>query len=78
MQCDVAHWEKQVDIFNAAVSLWGRIDYVFSNAGVGERVWLPTVTPQSGEFVKPDLTVCNYFILANGSLSQTEIVLTWK
>ena len=57
MESDVSHWERQVEIFTAVVSRWERVDYVFANAGIGERVWLPTSTPKEGLFVKPDLTV---------------------
>jgi hypothetical protein len=30
---------------------------MFANAGIGERVWLPSQTAKEGEYVKPDLTV---------------------
>jgi NAD(P)-dependent dehydrogenase (short-subunit alcohol dehydrogenase family) len=54
---DVSIWENQVAVFETLVKRWGRIDYVFANAGVGERVWLPSHTPKEGEFVKPNLMV---------------------
>jgi NAD(P)-dependent dehydrogenase (short-subunit alcohol dehydrogenase family) len=54
---DITIWEHQVEAFHTVIGKWGRVDYVFANAGVGERVWLPTITPADGEFSKPDLSV---------------------
>ncbi|KAK5013753.1 hypothetical protein LTR39_003497 [Cryomyces antarcticus] len=55
-QVDVMDWEQQLSAFKQAVDEFGRIDYVYPIAGIGERAWLPN-DPKAKEFVKPDLTV---------------------
>jgi len=52
---DVSNWESQVEVFNKAITRWGRIDYVFANGGIGEQLWLPNTPPKEG-FVKPNLS----------------------
>jgi NAD(P)-dependent dehydrogenase (short-subunit alcohol dehydrogenase family) len=55
---DITIWEQQVEVFKKAVQRWGRVDYLFANAGVGERVWVPNTTSSlEGEYIKPDLSV---------------------
>jgi NADP-dependent 3-hydroxy acid dehydrogenase YdfG len=40
-RCDVTEWEDNVDIVDAALQAYGRIDVVFANAGFGaKRGWL--------------------------------------
>ena len=36
LQCNVANWESQVDIFEATIAKFGKIDIVVQNAGVAE------------------------------------------
>jgi NAD(P)-dependent dehydrogenase (short-subunit alcohol dehydrogenase family) len=36
LQCNVANWESQVDIFEATIAKFGKIDIVVPNAGVAE------------------------------------------
>jgi NAD(P)-dependent dehydrogenase (short-subunit alcohol dehydrogenase family) len=57
MVADVADWDQQVRVFRAAVVKYGRVDYVFANAGIGERVWLPSAVATEEDFVRPDLRV---------------------
>lgn len=55
---DVTSWESQVSAFSRAVTQFGRVDYVFPIAGIGENDWL--VEPSSSEpamFEKPNLDV---------------------
>jgi NAD(P)-dependent dehydrogenase (short-subunit alcohol dehydrogenase family) len=54
---NVADWEQQVKAFEAAISEFGRIDYVYPVAGVGERPWTPHHSDPKSGFVKPDLSV---------------------
>ena len=54
---DAADWNSQAKAFTQAVSAFGRLDYVYGIAGVGERRWLPQNTANSGQFERPDLTV---------------------
>ena len=54
---DVVDWDQQVKAFEAAVSEFGRIDYVYPIAGIGERPWTPHHKGPKDAFVKPDLTV---------------------
>lgn len=53
---DVADWDSQEKAFSQAVAEFGRIDYVYPIAGIGERRWLPN-NPTAKGFEKPDLTV---------------------
>ena len=54
---DTADWNSQAKAFAQAVAQFGRIDYVYPIAGIGERVWTPNDPTQSSGFEKPDLTV---------------------
>lgn len=56
VEVDVADWDSQRKAFEAAVDEFGRIDYVYPIAGIGERRAFPN-RPNSTEFEKPDLTV---------------------
>ncbi|OCT49289.1 hypothetical protein CLCR_05202 [Cladophialophora carrionii] len=53
---DVANWNSQVKAFSQAVADFGRIDYVYPIAGIGERVSIPN-DPSATGFEMPDLTV---------------------
>ncbi len=55
-QMDATDWNSQAKVFGEAVHAFGRIDYVYPIAGIGERRWLPNDPMQSG-FEAPDLTV---------------------
>ena len=52
---DVANWNSQAKSFSQAVADFGRIDYVYPIAGVGERAWIPN-DPNATGFVMPDLS----------------------
>ncbi|KAH8595060.1 glucose 1-dehydrogenase [Bisporella sp. PMI_857] len=51
---DVADWDSQAKAFSQAVAEFGRIDYVYPIAGVGERRWILPNGEANG-FQKPDL-----------------------
>jgi NADP-dependent 3-hydroxy acid dehydrogenase YdfG len=53
---DVANWNSQAKAFSQAVADFGRLDYVYPIAGVGERAWIPHDAGATG-FERPDLTV---------------------
>ncbi|KIX01583.1 uncharacterized protein Z518_09309 [Rhinocladiella mackenziei CBS 650.93] len=53
---DTTNWNSQEKAFSQAVADFGRIDYVYPIAGVGERTWIPNDPAASG-FEMPDLTV---------------------
>ncbi|EXJ57091.1 hypothetical protein A1O7_07435 [Cladophialophora yegresii CBS 114405] len=53
---DVANWNSQAKAFSQAVADFGRIDYVYPIAGIGERVSIPN-DPSATGFEMPDLTV---------------------
>lgn len=55
-QVSVADWDSQVASFTQAVKEFGRIDYVFPIAGIGERKVIRN-DPTAIEFEKPDLSV---------------------
>lgn len=52
---DVTSWESQLAAFRRAVHLFGRIDYVYPIAGIGENSFLPATTTE--EFQKPNLSI---------------------
>lgn len=52
---DAADWNSQVKAFSQAVADFGRIDYVYPIAGIGERRWIPNDPAASG-FERPDLS----------------------
>jgi NAD(P)-dependent dehydrogenase (short-subunit alcohol dehydrogenase family) len=56
---DASNWNSQAKAFSAAVSDFGRIDYVYPIAGIGERVSIPNHANASAltGFEMPDLTV---------------------
>lgn len=53
---DAADWDSQLAAFQKALAEFGRIDYVFAIAGIGERKWIPN-NPETLDFAKPDLSV---------------------
>ncbi|KIW48655.1 hypothetical protein, variant [Exophiala oligosperma] len=53
---DVADWNSQAKAFSQAVADFGRIDYVYPIAGVGERASIINNPSQTG-FEMPDLSV---------------------
>jgi NAD(P)-dependent dehydrogenase (short-subunit alcohol dehydrogenase family) len=53
---DVADWDSQCKAFEAAEAQFGRIDYVYPIAGIGERRSFPN-RPHSKGYEKPDLAV---------------------
>ena len=55
-QVDATDWNSQAKVFGQAVHAFGRVDYVYPIAGVGERRWLPN-DPMASGFEAPDLTV---------------------
>lgn len=52
---DTANWNSQAKAFSQAVAEFGRIDYVYPIAGIGERPWIPN-DPNGTGFVMPDLS----------------------
>lgn len=62
-QVDVADWDQQVCVFEQSITTFGRIDYVYPIAGIGERAWLPPNTENAG-WIKPDLKVYGLLNLA--------------
>ncbi|WPB01731.1 uncharacterized protein RHO25_006362 [Cercospora beticola] len=53
---DAATWDSQISAFKAVLGGFGRIDYVYAIAGIGEKVWIPN-DPTSTDFVEPNLKV---------------------
>ncbi|KAK4550130.1 hypothetical protein LTR36_003097 [Oleoguttula mirabilis] len=55
-ELDAADWDSQVSVFEQVVREFGRVDYVYPIAGIGERKSIPN-DPKAAAFVKPDLSV---------------------
>jgi NAD(P)-dependent dehydrogenase (short-subunit alcohol dehydrogenase family) len=53
---NVASWDEQVRAFDEAIKAFGRIDYVYPIAGIGERSWIKRDSGTTA-WQKPDLTV---------------------
>jgi len=53
-QVNAADWDSQLAAFEKAVDAFGRIDYVFPIAGIGERKAIKN-DPSAKKFEKPDL-----------------------
>lgn len=56
VQVSVTDWDSQVAAFQKAVDEFGRIDYVYPIAGVGERKTVKNDPKATKGFEKPDLT----------------------
>jgi NAD(P)-dependent dehydrogenase (short-subunit alcohol dehydrogenase family) len=54
-QLDVTDWNQQVQAFEKAITAFGRIDYVYPIAGIGEKAWIKNDLDAKG-FEAPDLT----------------------
>jgi len=60
VKTDTTNWEEQLAGFQKATATFKRIDYVFANAGIAERPWLPPFNPSASKpIVKPDLATAN-------------------
>ena len=57
VQFNASDWDSQVDAFQKAVDTFGRIDYVFPIAGIGERKAVKNDPKAVVGFEKPDLSV---------------------
>lgn len=53
---DVSDWNQLVEAFEHAIAAFGKIDYVYPIAGIGERKWM-TNKPSSHGWEAPDLSV---------------------
>lgn len=56
VQVNASDWDSQLAAFEKAVDSFGRIDYVFPIAGIGERKAIKN-DPKAKGFQKPDLSV---------------------
>ncbi|KAK5172149.1 uncharacterized protein LTR77_003787 [Saxophila tyrrhenica] len=56
VQVNAADWDSQLAAFEKAVDAFGRLDYVFPIAGIGERAAIKN-DPKATRFQKPDLAV---------------------
>ncbi|RDI82091.1 hypothetical protein Vi05172_g7912 [Venturia inaequalis] len=52
---DVSDWNQLVEAFEHAIAAFGKIDYVYPIAGIGERKWM-TNKPSSHGWEAPDLS----------------------
>ncbi|KAK5133285.1 hypothetical protein LTR08_008019 [Meristemomyces frigidus] len=55
-ELNAASWDSQVSVFEQVVKDFGRIDFVYPIAGIGEKKSIPN-DPKAQGFVKPDLSV---------------------
>ncbi|GKT44318.1 short-chain dehydrogenase/reductase ATR9 [Colletotrichum spaethianum] len=54
VKTDVAAWADQVALFKKTKKIYGRIDHVFANAGVGPRAnYLSTEVDENGDLIEP-------------------------
>lgn len=69
---NAADWESQLSAFKRVLQQFGRIDYVYAIAGIGERKWIRN-DPNSVDFVKPDLTTLDVDL--NGLLYTSALAI---
>lgn len=55
-ELNAADWDSQVSVFEKVVKEFGRIDYVYPIAGIGEKISIPN-DPAAKGFIKPDMSV---------------------
>lgn len=72
VELNAADWDSQLAAFKQVLQQFGRIDYVYGIAGVGERSWTPN-DPNGLEFTKPDLTTLD--IDLNGVLYTSALAI---
>lgn len=53
---DVSDWNQLVKAFDQAIAAFGKVDYVYPIAGIGERKWMSN-NPNSHGWETPDLSV---------------------
>lgn len=71
---NVACWESQVKTFEEAVAQFGRIDYVYPIAGIGERTWIPSAAGGDGRgFARPDMSIID--VNVNGLMFTVALAL---
>lgn len=56
VEVNAADWDSQAAAFRQVVQQFGRIDYVYAIAGIGEKKWIPN-DPKATDFEKPNLSV---------------------
>jgi len=62
VKVDTTNWDDQVAALEVAKETFGRIDYVFANAGIAELPWIPGFDPStaaSRPITKPNLATLN-------------------
>jgi NAD(P)-dependent dehydrogenase (short-subunit alcohol dehydrogenase family) len=54
MKTDVSIWRDLLALFNVTKKIYGRIDHVFANAGIGPRAdYLSTQLDENGDAIEP-------------------------
>lgn len=66
IKSNVAVYEQQAVAFVEVFKKWGRIDFVYANAGIGDRInWFdPAKENDDGSPVKPDIMVVDICLTA--------------
>lgn len=72
VELNAADWDSQLSAFKQVLQQFGRIDYVYAIAGIGERKWIPN-DPNSVDFAKPDLTTLDVDL--NGLLYTSALAI---
>ncbi|KAK7440434.1 hypothetical protein VKT23_017072 [Stygiomarasmius scandens] len=74
VKVDTACFEDQLAAYELGKKTFGRVDYFFANAGIGERLWLPPFDPvaaSSRPIAKPDMTTLD--VNLNGQLNTAAL-----
>lgn len=72
VELNAADWDSQLAAFKNVLQQFGRIDYVYAIAGIGERRWVPN-DPNTIDFAKPDLTTLDVDL--NGVLYTSALAI---
>ncbi|EIN06675.1 NAD(P)-binding protein [Punctularia strigosozonata HHB-11173 SS5] len=75
---DTTNWDDQAAAFEKGKATFGRIDYVFANAGIAELPWLPAFDPATAAnrpISKPNFATLN--IDCTGQLNTAALALQY-
>ncbi|PNP51009.1 hypothetical protein FNYG_15927 [Fusarium nygamai] len=74
VKTDVTKWEELLLLFNKAKEIYGRIDHVFANAGIGPCAdYLSTQLDQAGNLMEPSSK--NLDININGVINTSTLAI---
>ncbi|THV04405.1 NAD-P-binding protein [Dendrothele bispora CBS 962.96] len=72
VKADTTCFEDQVAAYELGKETFGRVDYFFANAGIGEQHWIPLFDPTTSRpITKPNMTTLD--VTLNGQLNTASL-----